>query len=97
MGATWIGAKRRGYAQNATPQEWRFAFPCWSLASQQIMAGGFTPRLSQTPPAGIPFFLGRIWRMLLPGVCFFVGSPESSSSRYITGNLPGAIAVPFIS
>jgi hypothetical protein len=25
--------------------------------------------------------------MLLPGVCFFVGSPEFSSSRYITGTL----------
>lgn len=51
--------------------EQRFAFRCWSLASQQIMAGG----VPTVPVAGT---LGRspLWRVLLPSVCFFVGWPE---------------------
>ncbi len=97
MRAPFTGPFTRLVAQNATFSGGVLRFPCWSLASQQIMAGAFTPRLSQAPPAGLPFVRAAHWRMLLPDACFFVGSPDSSSSRYITGTLQVAIAGPFLS
>jgi len=95
--APFTGPFTRLAAQNATSSGGVLRFPCWSLASQQIMAGAFTPRLSQAPPAGLPFVRAAHWRMLLPDACFFVGSPDSSSSRYITGTLQVAITGPFLS
>jgi hypothetical protein len=66
-------------------------FPCWSLASQQIMAGGIFRRTYRRPSSRTPSFWGA-----LAGCRFFVGSPDSSSSRYITGTLLIAISVPFL-
>jgi hypothetical protein len=61
------------------------------------MAGGiYPPCLSQTHPAGFPLVRAARWRILLLDVCFFVGSPECSSSRYITGALLIAISMPFV-
>jgi hypothetical protein len=54
------------------------AFPCWSLASQQIVAGGMcsTVPIARRLPVGIPLYQGRSLAGLLPGACFFVGWPE---------------------
>jgi hypothetical protein len=75
-------------AQNATPHEVALCVP--------VLVTGLPannrrwcvpPCLWQTFPAGLPFFGAARWRMLLPGVCWFVGWPDYSSSRYITGTL----------
>ena len=53
--------------------EWRFASLRWSLASQQIVAGGYIHRaFSQAFSTGLPLR----WRLLLPSVCFFAGWPD---------------------
>ena len=64
----------------------------WSLASQQIMGGGWIHRA----------FAGSLDRFAaslaaaLAECLLFAGWPEFSSSRYITGTLYLAISVPFV-
>lgn len=76
---------------------WLFAFPCWSLASQQIMAGGSIHRAFRRLSWPVSPLRGRF-----VGGCScrvsaaFVGWPDFSSSRYITGTLSIAIDVPFL-
>jgi hypothetical protein len=75
-------------AQNATPHEVAFCFPVLVTGlPANSRRWCVPPRLWQTFPAGLPFFRAAHWRMLLPGVCWFVGWPDFSSSRYITGTL----------
>jgi len=69
------------------PIEWRFAFPCWSLASQQMLAGGACHRACRRIPSRSPLFRAAQLADALAGLCWFVGWPDSSSSRYITGTL----------
>jgi len=64
--------------------EWRFASLRWSLASQQIMGGGYIHRAF--------YRLSRPVCRYVDGCscrasAVFAGSPECSSSRYITGTL----------
>jgi len=77
--------------------EWRFAFPVLVTGLPANYGRWYIPPyLSQAPPTGLPSVWDRFARMLLSDCRFFVGSPEISSSRYITGTLVIAIVVPFL-
>ena len=65
----------------------------WSLASQQIVGGGYIHRASHRLSRPVCRFFGGL---LLPSVCCFCGlAGIFPSSRYITGTLCIAIDVPF--
>src|SRR5579863_8800120 len=71
--------------------EWRFAFPVLVTGLPANHGRWYLPPYRSQALQPVSLFWGA-----LAGRRFFVGSPESSSSRYITGALLIAIAVPFL-
>jgi len=72
-------------ARNATSWKWRFVSLRWSLASQQIMGGGYIHRAFYRLPRPVYRFFGGCSYRVSAVFCGLAGF--FSSSRYITGTL----------
>jgi hypothetical protein len=83
----WTCLKPRPYAQNATHKSGVLRFPCWSLASQQIMAGVLPRACRRLPRPVFPFLGPLLGGCSCRASAFLWARRIFPGSRYITGTL----------